>query len=113
CFLWIFLGAPYVERLRGRRGLSDALAAITATVVGVILQLAVWFALHTLFASVSEVHTRGVRLFVPAFHTLDPFALAIALGACWLLFRTRAGMLGTLGAAVIAGSLVQLVRWLF
>jgi len=112
CFLWIFLGAPYVERLRSRRGLADALAAITAAVVGVILQLAVWFALHTLFATVREVRTAGLRLFVPQLATLDPFALAIAAGSCWLLFRTRLGMLGTLAAAVMAGGLVQLVRHL-
>ena len=113
CFLWIFLGAPYVERLRGRRGLVDALQAITATVVGVILQLAVWFALHTLFATVRELHAGPLRLFTPHVHTLDPFALVIAAGACWLLFRTRAGMLATLGAAVVAGALVQLGRALF
>ncbi len=110
CFLWIFLGAPYVERLRARRGLADALAAITAAVVGVILQLAVWFALHTLFATVREVRTAGLRLFVPELTTLDPFALAIAAGSCWLLFRTRLGMLGTLAAAVAAGALVQLAQ---
>jgi chromate transporter len=110
CFLWIFLGAPYVERLRARRGLADALQAITAAVVGVILQLAVWFALHTVFASVRELRAGGVRLFVPELATLDPFALAIAAGSCWLLFRTRLGMLGTLGAAVAAGAMVQLAR---
>jgi chromate transporter len=82
-------------------------------VVGVILQLAVWFALHTLFASVRELHAGPLRLFTPDIHTLDPFALAIAVGACWLLFRTRVGMLGTLGAAVVAGGLVQLVQSLF
>jgi len=102
-----------MERLRGRRGLADALAAITAAVVGVILQLAVWFALHTLFGSVRELRAGGVRLFVPDLHTLDPFALAIAASACWLLFRTRLGMLGTLGVAVATGALVQLVRFLF
>ena len=52
CFLWIFLGAPFVEALRGNRALSGALAAITAAVVGVILNLAVWFALHVLFGEV-------------------------------------------------------------
>ena len=49
CFLWIFLGAPYVETLRGNKGLAGALGAITAAVVGVILNLSIWFALHTLF----------------------------------------------------------------
>jgi len=110
CFLWILLGAPYVERLRGRRGLADALAAITAAVVGVILQLAVWFALHTLFSNVRVVHAGPLRLFVPDAGTLDPFALAIAVGAAWMLFRLRAGMLLTLAAAVAAGALVQAAR---
>jgi chromate transporter len=110
CFLWILLGAPYVERLRGRRGLADALAAITAAVVGVILQLAVWFALHALFGTVRELHASGVRLFVPVFSTLDPFALVIAVGAVWMLFRAKAGMLTTLAAAVAAGILVQATR---
>ena len=111
CFLWIFLGAPYVERLRGRRGLTDALAAITAAVVGVILQLTVWFALHTIFGTVHEVRGAVGRLWVPDPATLDPWALAIAAGSCWLLFRTRAGMLVTLGAAVAAGALIQAVKW--
>jgi chromate transporter len=110
CFLWILLGAPYVERLRGRRGLAGALAAITAAVVGVILQLAVWFALHTLFGTVSERRWPGVRLYVPDLGTLDWPALAIVAGCCWLLFRTRAGMLWTLAAAVVAGAFVHWVR---
>ncbi|HET9227055.1 MAG TPA: chromate efflux transporter, partial [Thermoanaerobaculia bacterium] len=55
CFLWIFLGAPYIEALRGKKGLSRALAGITAAVVGVILNLAVWFSLHVLFAEVGEL----------------------------------------------------------
>ena len=59
CFLWIFLGAPFVEALRGNKALSGALAAITAAVVGVILNLAVWFALHVLFREVREVRCAG------------------------------------------------------
>jgi len=109
CFLWIFLGAPHVERLRGRRGLADALAAITAAVVGVILQLAVWFALHVLFATVREVPLLVGHVWVPDVRTIDFGAVVIALLSCWLLFRTRAGMLGTLAAAVAAGALW---RWL-
>ena len=54
--LWIFAGAPFVERLRANRQLSGALAAITAAVVGVILNLSVWFALHVLFGKVTEMH---------------------------------------------------------
>jgi chromate transporter len=110
CFLWIFLGAPHVERLRGRRGLDDALGAITAAVVGVILQLALWFALHVLFGTVRAVplvaaHPALGHLWLPDLATLDVGALVIALLAALLLFRTRAGMLGTLAAAIAAGAL--------
>ena len=66
CFLWIFLGAPFIEALRGNRALGGALAAITAAVVGVILNLAVWFALHVLFGEVNEVRAPGLSLDVPA-----------------------------------------------
>ena len=106
-FLFILLGAPYVEALRGRRGLAGALAGITAAVVGVILNLAVWFALHVLFGEVREVKGLVGRLWLPTWNTLDPLALLIAAGAFWALFRTRAGMLPTLGGAVVVGALLQ------
>ena len=61
CFMWVFLGAPYVERLRGRRSLNAALSAITAAVVGVIANLALWFALHTLFRAMHEENVFGAR----------------------------------------------------
>ena len=60
CFFWIFLGAPYIERLRGNLNLSSALSSITAAVVGVVLNLAIWFGIHVLFADVSEVRTSGL-----------------------------------------------------
>jgi chromate transporter len=66
CFLWIFLGAPYVERLRGNRRLDAALSTITASVVGVVLNLAVWFSLHVLFGTVVERTWHGLRLHVPS-----------------------------------------------
>ena len=70
CFLWIFLGAPFVERLRGNRALSAALAAITAAVVGVILNLAIWFGLHVLFREVRELRwLGGLALDVPVWST--------------------------------------------
>ena len=76
CFLWIFLGAPFIERLRGNKGLSAALSAITAAVVGVILNLAVWFAIHTVFRQ-----TMPVRAFPFSFDA--PVALKCRrLGAC-------------------------------
>ena len=108
CFLWIFLGAPYIEALRGNRSLSSALTGITAAVVGVILNLAVWFALHTLFGEVEEVRRLGLRLLVPVWSTLEPAALAIGAFAFLALFRWKIGMLKTLGASAVAG----LVWWL-
>ncbi len=103
CFLWIFLGAPFVEALRTNAALSGALAAITASVVGVILNLAVWFALHTLFAQVDEVHIGAVRLHVPALATLDPAALALSAAALLLVFRFKVGMIVVLGGCAVGG----------
>lgn len=57
CFLWIFLGAPFVETLRGNKSLNAALSAITSAVVGVILNLAVWFAIHTIFQKTVPVRS--------------------------------------------------------
>ncbi len=57
CFFWVFLGAPYIERLRGNKRLNSALSAITAAVVGVVLNLAVWFSLHTLFEQVNTMRS--------------------------------------------------------
>ena len=101
CFMWIFLGAPYVERLRRQPALAAALAAVTAAVVGVILNLAIWFALHALFARLDEHWFGPVRLLVPRFETLDLAALAIAVVAFVLVFRLRWGMTATL--ALCAG----------
>ncbi|MFH6784804.1 MULTISPECIES: chromate efflux transporter [Methylobacterium] len=103
CFLWIFVGAPYVERLRGNRALAGALSAITAAVVGVILNLAVWFALHTLFRSLRPVAFGPVRFDVPVLTSVDPFALALALAAAVAVFRFRVGMIPVLGACAAAG----------
>ena len=107
CFLFIFVGAPFVEHLRGNRALAAALRGIMAAVVGVVLNLAVWFALHTLFGELRTLERWGVRLLVPVPASLDVAALAIAAGAMVALFRFRAGMLPTLGAAALAGVLVH------
>jgi len=104
CFLWIFLGAPYIEHLRGNRALASALSAITAAVVGVVLNLALWFSLHTLFAEVEETERLGVRLLVPDPSTIDPAAAVIAAGALVALLRFKVGMLPTLGAGVVLGA---------
>ena len=103
CFLWIFLGAPFVEALRGNRALGGALAAITAAVVGVILNLAVWFALHVLFAEVNEVRLPGVTLDVPVPGSLRVASLVLTAGALLAVFRFKAGMIPTLAACAALG----------
>ncbi len=103
CFLWIFLGAPYIEYLRGNRHLTAALSGVTAAVVGVILNLALWFFLHTVFGQVGEAVLWRAHLPLPDPSTLDWGRLAIALAAFALLFATRAGMIRTLLLSVAAG----------
>jgi chromate transporter len=110
CFLWIFLGAPYIEYLRGKQALNAALSTITAAVVGVILNLSIWFALHTLFAQVAEHRYGPARLLVPDWRTLDPAALVIALAAFVAMFRYKAGMIPTLAVSAAAGLAWFLLR---
>ncbi|MGD9868305.1 MAG: chromate efflux transporter [Hyphomicrobiales bacterium] len=103
CFLWIFLGAPWIEALRGNRSLSAALSGITAAVVGVILNLAIWFGLHVVFGEVREVRHGPLRLYTPELASLDWAALALAGMALLVMLRFRAGMLPTLAVAALAG----------
>jgi len=103
CFLWIFLGAPFAERLRGNRALASALAAITAAVVGVILNLALWFGLHTLFGEVREVGALGATLDVPVAASVNWAALALAAASLFVLLRFRVGPLAVIGGAAAAG----------
>lgn len=109
-FLWIFLGGPYVEALIGNRSLNAALSAITAAVVGVVLNLAVWFALHTLFADVETHRTFGLMLNIPVWTSIDLRALAIALAAGIAVFRFRIGMLKVLAGSCLAGILLTGLR---
>jgi chromate transporter len=108
CFLWVFLGAPYVEALRGARGLSAALSAVTAAVVGVILNLAVWFGIHVIFKEMTSFRGHGLALSVPVPASLDPWALAIALGAMIAIFGLRVGMIPTLLISSVAGVALHL-----
>ena len=103
CFLWIFLGAPFIEVLRGNKALSGALSAITAAVVGVILNLAVWFALHTWFRETRPVRGLGFWFDAPVPASLDPWALALSAAALAAVFRFGAGMIPTLLACALAG----------
>ncbi len=103
CFLWIFLGAPFIERLRGNAAVGGALSAITAAVVGVVLNLAVWFALHTLFRETTMVAAGPFRFDAPVLTSIDPAAFVLSLGAGYAIFMTRAGVITTLLATSAAG----------
>ncbi|WP_312907441.1 chromate transporter [Natronosalvus caseinilyticus] len=109
CFLFIFLGAPYIEYLRGKESLTAALSGITAAVVGIILNLAVWFGLHVLFEDHWTYDGYGMDLLVPFFETLDVAALVIVAGSFALIFRFKQGMLRTLAIAMAAGLFYHLV----
>lgn len=108
CFLWIFLGAPHIERLRANRALSAALATITAAVVGVVLNLAVWFGLHVLFDQVRTFTGLGMAMDVPVLRTLDPAAALLTAGALLAVFRHDVGMITALAACAAAGVALHL-----
>lgn len=103
CFLWIFLGGPYVEALRGNRALSAALGAITAAVVGVIMNLALWFGLHVLFAQVRTVSFLGLSPDWPVLTSLDWRAALLSAGAMVAMLRFKVGMIPTLAVCGVAG----------
>jgi chromate transporter len=103
CFLWIFLGAPFVEALRGAKALSAALAAIGAAVVGVILNLAVWFALHVLFAQMILTRALGVRMELPVLSSLNLASALLTAAAAVAVFRFKVGMIPLLFACAGVG----------
>ena len=110
CFLWIFLGAPYIERLRRNEGLTHILTAIMASVVGVIANLAAYFALHTLFEDVEDNRSFGIlEMSIPDWATLEWQAVAVALAATALLYRFRISVARTVLVAGIAGGLLYYV----
>jgi chromate transporter len=109
CFLWIFLGAPFVERLRGNAAVGSALSAITAAVVGVVLNLAVWFALHTLFRRTEEFAAGPIRFDAPVLSSIDPWATLLAAGAIVATFALRANVIVTLLGASAAGVVLHLM----
>lgn len=100
-FLWIFAGAPHVERLRGHAALSSALSAITAAVVGVIFNLALWFALHVAFARFDGAW--------PQWDSAQPLQLVLAVGAMIAMLRFKLGMLPVLGVCAAVGAVASLI----
>lgn len=107
CFAWILLGAPFMEGLRQNRALAAALTAITAAVVGVILNLAIWFAIHVIWREVATLNAGPMALQLPVLGSID--WLAAGLSACALLavFRFNIGMVKVLAGSALAGMLVH------
>jgi chromate transporter len=105
----IFAGAPFVESLRANRRLSGALAAVTAAVVGVILNLTIWFALHVLFARVAEIRYGVLRAYVPELATLDWKAAMLALIAAALMLRLHRGLVETVAVMAALGILLRFI----
>jgi len=108
CWLWIGLGAPFIERLRDNKPLSGALAGITAAVVGVILNLAIWFALHTIFRETVPLRWHGLGFDMPILASINPWALILSLAAIVAIFRFKAGTIQTLAACSALGILLYL-----
>jgi len=108
CFLWIFLGAPYIEKLRGQKSLNCILSAITAAVVGVIANLAVWFALHVIFGKVADTSIAGLQLWIPDIATFNVAAFLLALAAGIALFRLKVGMIPLIGVSALIGIILKL-----
>jgi chromate transporter len=108
CFLWIFFGAPFVEALRANKELGAALGAITAAIVGVILNLAVWFGLHVLFAQLVPVHWLGLSVDVPVLQSIDIPTALLAAAAAVAIFRFKVGMIPVLLASSLAGVVLYL-----
>ena len=103
CFLWIFFGAPFVEALRANKALSAALSAITAAVVGVILNLAVWFGLQVLFSDLQPVKFLGAAIDLPVLASANLPAIALAAACAVAIFFFRFGMIPVLLAGALAG----------
>ena len=105
CFLWIFAGAPWLDRIAGRPRLEAALRAITAAVVGVILNLSLWFATHLFFREVGMARIGPLRLVAPSLQSLDPVAVLLAAGAAILILRLHWPLVPVLAASAAAGVL--------
>jgi chromate transporter len=112
CFLWIFLGAPFIEALRGNKALNGALSAITAAVVGVVLNLAIWFALHTVFRETTPIQTYGLKFDMPVLTSVNLWALALSAAAIVAIFRFKIGMITTLLACSATGIILYLAGFL-
>jgi len=106
CFLWVFLGAPYIESLRGNTSLSAALSGITAAIVGVVLNLAIWFSLNVVFGELTIIHKFGAKIQIPVWNTVDPWSALIAIASLVAMQWFKVGMIKTLLLSAGVGVLV-------
>ena len=109
CFAWILLGAPWMERLRRNRALGAALTAVTAAVVGVILNLAIWFAIHVIFDAVAVWRAGPLTVELPRLASIDWAAALLTALAVIAVFRLKLGMMTVLAAAAIAGAVLSML----
>ncbi|WP_299474427.1 chromate efflux transporter [uncultured Roseibium sp.] len=109
CFLWIFAGAPYIDWISSQPRLKSALSAIIAAVVGVVLNLSLWFALHVLFETVTHRHLGWLTLWVPDVSSLDWRVPVLAALCALLLLRLHVNLIWTLLLAAVGGLLLSLV----
>jgi chromate transporter len=109
CFLWIFLGAPFIEKLRGNKALNGAMSAITAAVVGVVLNLSIWFAIHTIFRDTFPVRAFPFAFDAPRLMSIDLWALALSVAAAVAIFRFKVGMISTIAGSCAAGMVLYLL----
>ena len=107
CFLWIFLGAPFVERLRHNLPLAAALSAVSAAVVGVVANLAIWFALHYLFRTTRDQSFGPIHVDLPVLASVDVAAMALSLVGLFAMFRFRLGVFPILGLCAAGGLLIR------
>jgi chromate transporter len=109
CFAWIFLGAPFVERMHDQPRLKGALAGVTSAVVGVIANLALWFGLRVVFAQLERVPLGPAAFDLPVLATLQPAALVLSVLAAGLLFGLKLGLARTLAVSAAAGLALSLL----
>ena len=109
CFAWIFLGAPFMEGLRSNKALSAALSAVTAAVVGVILNLSIWFAIHVVWREVGRIEAGPLSIELPVLTSIDWAAAALSALALFAVFRLKLGMTTVLGGAALTGIALYLV----
>lgn len=111
CFLFVFLGAPHVEGLRGNRHLSAALTGIMAAVVGVIANLSLFFSVHTLFSIVERKTWGIISMDIPRWSSVDPRAIIVALFAFYAVFSLKWGVLRLLACCAGIGAVLHFVSF--